>query len=160
MPARTPMMDTAIMSSMREKPRGERGEGRIPSLYRRGARELKRPARCRLVEVIYLDHNASTPVLPEVLDAMLPYLREHHGNPSSAHALRAFSPTAIEEAREQVAALIHCDADEVVFTASGTEASNIAIRGVCDEEPPDTACIVTTTIEHPATLAPCAYLAK
>jgi cysteine desulfurase len=108
--------------------------------------------------VIYLDHNATTPVLPEVLDAMLPWLREQHGNPSSAHALGARAKAAVEEARAHVAALLHAQPDEIVFTSSGTEASNIAIRGVCDELP--SGAVVTSTIEHPATLAPIALLEK
>jgi cysteine desulfurase len=108
--------------------------------------------------VIYLDHNATTPVLPAVLDAMLPWLREQHGNPSSAHALGARAKRAVAEARAQVAALIGADADEIVFTSSGTEASNLAIRGVCDELP--SGAVVTSTIEHPATLAPIAQLER
>lgn len=109
--------------------------------------------------MIYLDHNATTPVLPEVLDAMLPWLRGEHGNPSSAHALGVRARRAVEDARAQVAALIHAEPDEIVFTSSGTEASNLAIRGVCDEIAAGGA-VVTSTIEHPATLAPIALLEK
>src|SRR4029079_15724359 len=67
-------------------------------------------------EPIYLDHNASTPVLPEVVDAMLPYLREHFGNPSSGHVFGQRARAAVESARSEVAALLACDASEVVFT--------------------------------------------
>lgn len=109
--------------------------------------------------MIYLDHNATTPVLPEVLEAMLPFLREQHGNPSSTHALGIQARKAVDDARAQVAELIGCFADEIVFTSSGTEANNLAIRGICDEPPTDSAAIVTSTIEHPATLAPCELLA-
>ncbi|HWS27204.1 MAG TPA: aminotransferase class V-fold PLP-dependent enzyme, partial [Xanthomonadales bacterium] len=79
---------------------------------------------------IYLDHNATTPLLPEVVDAMLPYLREHFGNPSSGHIYGVRARTAVARARAQVAALLGCDADEVIFTSGGTEANNLAIRGV------------------------------
>lgn len=106
---------------------------------------------------IYLDHNATTPVLPEVVDAMLPYLREHFGNPSSGHVYGRTAQAAITRARAQVAALLGCDADEIVFTSGGTEANNLAIRGVC-EASEDRRHVVTTIIEHPATAKPCAWL--
>jgi cysteine desulfurase len=106
---------------------------------------------------IYLDHNATTPLLPEVVDAMLPYLREHFGNPSSGHIYGMRARTAVAKAREQVAALLGCDADEVIFTSGGTEANNLAIRGVVAGHP-DRMQIVTSAIEHPATLRPCQWL--
>ncbi len=108
---------------------------------------------------IYLDHNATTPLLPEVVDAMLPYLREHFGNPSSRHVYGARARNAVARAREQVAALLGCDADEVVFTSGGTEANNLAIRGVA-EALEGRSHIVTTVIEHPATVRTCAWLEK
>lgn len=108
-------------------------------------------------EPIYLDHNASTPVLPEVVDAMLPYLREHFGNPSSGHVFGQRARAAVEAARAQVAALLECDASEVVFTSGGTEASNLAIRGVAEARH-DRRHVVTSTIEHPATAEACAWL--
>jgi cysteine desulfurase len=108
---------------------------------------------------IYLDHNATTPLLPEVVDAMLPYLREHFGNPSSGHVYGARARAAVALAREQVAALLGCDADEIVFTSGGTEANNLAIRGVT-EALERKSHIVTTVIEHPATARPCAWLEK
>ena len=106
---------------------------------------------------IYLDHNATTPVLPEVVDAMLPYLREHFGNPSSGHAFGRQAREAVDKARGDVAALLECDASEVVFTSGATEASNLAIRGVAD------ACndrrhLLTSVIEHPGSEEPCARL--
>ena len=79
---------------------------------------------------VYLDHNASTPVLPVVVDAMLPYLREHFGNPSSTHVYGKTLREAVERAREQVARLIDCTPEEVFFTSGGTEANNLAIRVV------------------------------
>jgi cysteine desulfurase len=105
---------------------------------------------------IYLDHNATTPLLPEVVDAMLPYLREHFGNPSSAHAYGRKAHEAIDGARHEVAALLGCFDDEVVFTSGGTEANNLAIRGVAEAS--ERRQIVTSSVEHPATSMPCAYL--
>ncbi len=106
---------------------------------------------------IYLDHNATTPVLPEVVDAMLPYLREHFGNPSSGHVYGQAAEMAVTRARGQVAALLGCSAEEIVFTSGGTEANNLAIRGVCEARG-DRRHVITTVIEHPATGKPCAWL--
>ncbi|MBT8047614.1 MAG: cysteine desulfurase [Xanthomonadales bacterium] len=106
---------------------------------------------------IYLDHNASTPLLPEVLEAMLPYLTDRFGNPSSEHAYGRLLRSGVVKAREQVAALISSDPVEIFFTSGGTEANNLAIRGVAAAS--DTRRqIVTSMIEHPATSAPCAWL--
>jgi cysteine desulfurase len=106
---------------------------------------------------VYLDHNATTPVLPEVVDAMLPYLREHFGNPSSSHVYGRTGQGAVTRARAQVAGFLGCDTDEIVFTSGGTEANNLAIRGVCEARE-DRRHVVTTIIEHPATEKPCAWL--
>ncbi len=108
---------------------------------------------------IYLDHNASTPLLPEVLEAMLPYLGEHYGNPSSPHIYGRVMHEAVERAREQVAALIDCTPGEIFFTSGGTEANNLAIRGVAAANP-GRRQIVTSVIEHPATSGPCNFLEK
>jgi cysteine desulfurase len=108
---------------------------------------------------IYLDHNATTPVLPEVVEAMLPYLREHFGNPSSAHLYGTRARAAVEGARAQVAALLGSDAEEVLFTSGGTEANNLAIVGVTHARR-DRRHIVTTEIEHPGTAQPCASLER
>ncbi len=108
---------------------------------------------------IYLDYNATTPVLPEVVDAMLPYLREHFGNPSSGHVYGQRSQSAVDRARQQVAGLIGCDASEIIFTSGGTEANNLAIRGVTEARE-DRRAVVTTVIEHPATAQPCAWLER
>jgi cysteine desulfurase len=104
-----------------------------------------------------LDYNATTPVDPAVLDAMLPYLRGEFGNPSSAHGLGRRAHDAVEAARAEVAALIGAAPDEIVFTSGGTEASNVAIRGAVriDDTRRD---VVTSAIEHPATEACCAFL--
>lgn len=107
---------------------------------------------------IYLDHNATTPVDPAVVEAILPYLREHFGNPSSGHVYGLRAKQAVELAREKVAALIGSRPDEVIFTSGGTEANNLAIRGVLE------GCsrrhIVTSTVEHPATAEPCGLLER
>lgn len=110
-----------------------------------------------MTDPIYLDHNATTPLLPEVVDAMLPYLREHFGNPSSAHVFGARAREAVARARAQVAALLGARPEELLFTSGGTEASNLALRGAA-EAVPQRRHVVTSVIEHPATLAPCAWL--
>ena len=108
---------------------------------------------------IYLDHNATTPVHPAVVDAMLPYLREHFGNPSSAHVYGQRARRAVDRAREQVAALLACHADEVLFTSGGTEANNLAVRGLL-ELPAPRQHVVTSEVEHPATARPCGLLER
>ena len=109
-------------------------------------------------EPIYLDYNASTPIAPEVVEAMLPFLRQHFGNPSSAHWAGAPAKQAVEKARAQVANLVGCEPDEVVFTSGGTEANNHAIKGVFFALRSRGDHIVTTQIEHPAVLNPCRFL--
>lgn len=108
---------------------------------------------------IYLDHNATTPLLPEVVDAMVPYLREHFGNPSSAHVYGRRAREAVERARAQVAALLGAAAEELLFVAHGTEANNLAIRGVVAALP-DKRHVVSCVIEHPATTEPCRELER
>jgi cysteine desulfurase len=108
---------------------------------------------------IYLDHNATTPILAEVVDAMLPYLREHFGNPSSGHVFGRRTHDVVERARSQVATLLGCDDGEVIFTSGGTEANNLAIRGAIEARN-DRRHVVTTVIEHPATEQPCAWLER
>ena len=108
---------------------------------------------------IYLDHNATTPILPEVADAMLPHLREHFGDPSSGHIYGGRARNAVARARQQVAALLGCDDDEVVFTSGGTEANNLAIRGVTEARE-GRSHVVTTVIEHPATERPWGWLER
>jgi hypothetical protein len=103
---------------------------------------------------VYLDHNATTPVLPEVVDAMLPYLREHFGNPSSSHVYGQRTRAAVERAREQVASLLGCAPEEVYFTSGGTESNNLAICGVAAASK-EKKHLVTSEIEHPATEKPC-----
>ena len=107
---------------------------------------------------IYLDYNATTPLLPEVIDAMLPYLHEHFGNPSSRHIYGRRTHDAIERARSDVAALINSHADEIIFTSGGTEANNLAIRGT--NLGTSRRRIVTSTVEHPATARPASWLER
>ena len=104
---------------------------------------------------VYLDHNATTPVRPEVVDAMLPYLREHYGNPNSVYALGQRARKAVERAREQVAALVGAgDASEIVFTSCGSESDVLAIAGgawqAFDESKGARKRVVSTKIEHDA----------
>ncbi len=108
---------------------------------------------------IYLDYNATTPVAPEVLEAMLPYLREEFGNPSSTHPYGRRAKEAVERARAQVAALLGARAEEIFFTSGGTEANNLAIRGVAEARP-ERRHVLTSTIEHPATERPCLHLER
>ena len=101
---------------------------------------------------IYLDHNATTPIAPEVLDAMRPYLEDRFGNPSSAHRYGTVAHQAVERARAEVAALLGCEQDSIVFTASGSESDNLAIKGVALGLLGDGDHIITSAIEHPAVL--------
>lgn len=109
---------------------------------------------------IYLDYNASTPIAPEVLAAMRPMLDDAFGNPSSGHWAGAPAREAVERARGQVAHLLGCADDEVVFTSGGSEANNHAIKGVAFALREKGDHIVTSTVEHPATLMPCEHLTK
>lgn len=109
-------------------------------------------------EPIYLDHNGTTPVDPEVLDAMLPFLRGEFGNPSSTTPWGYRARNAIEQARAEVALLINAHPDEITFMSGGTEASNHAIRGFADPAATSRRRIVTSTVEHPATEKPCRRL--
>lgn len=104
---------------------------------------------------VYLDHNATTPVDPGVARAMLPFLTEHFGNPSSAHAFGRAPARAVSRAREQVAALFGCRPSEIVFTSGGTEANNHAILGVARANRRRGNHVVTSAVEHPAVLAVC-----
>ncbi|MBU0712452.1 selenide, water dikinase SelD [bacterium] len=107
---------------------------------------------------IYLDHNASTPLLPEVVQAMLPFLKNHYGNPSSSHPYGQTGKKAIEDARLQLAALLNCVPEEIIFTSGGSESNNMAIKGIADLN--GTGHIITSTIEHPAVMEVCRYLEK
>jgi cysteine desulfurase len=103
---------------------------------------------------IYLDNNATTPVLPEVFEAMRPYFEDHFGNASSIHHHGQQTRAAVEDARESVAVLLRCRASEIVFTSGGTEADNLAITGMVNAGDH----IITSSIEHHAVLLACKHL--
>lgn len=107
---------------------------------------------------IYLDYNATTPLDPEVAKIMLPYLTDHFGNPSSAHWFGAQTKQALEKARSQVARLLGCDTDEVIFTSGGSEANNYAIKGYAWANRARGTHLLASEIEHPAVLEVFEYL--
>ncbi|MGE5155448.1 MAG: cysteine desulfurase family protein [Bdellovibrio bacteriovorus] len=107
---------------------------------------------------IYLDYNATTPVAQEVLEAMLPYLREHFGNPSSSHPYGRRAQEAVARAREQVAGLIGADPGGIVFTGCATEANNLAILGVAEALGGRGRHLITSAVEHPAVARPMEHL--
>ena len=109
---------------------------------------------------IYLDYNASTPVEPVVATAMRPFLEDHYGNPSSGHWAATTAKTALETARGQAAALLGCQNDEIVFTSGGSEANNLALKGVFFALREKGNHIITTRIEHPAIIEPCRFLER
>ncbi len=109
---------------------------------------------------IYFDHNATTPVDPEVFDAMLPFFKEEYGNPSSIHWAGRNSRKAVEEARDKVCKLLNCSNIELIFTSSGTEGDNHAIKGIAYAKKDKGNHIITTKVEHPAVLNTCKHLAK
>lgn len=110
--------------------------------------------------MIYLDYNASTPIDPTVAAAMRPFLDEAFGNPSSGHWASVPARSAVENARRQVANLLRCSPDEIVFTSGGSEANNFAIKGTFSALADKGEHIVTTQIEHPAVLGPCRFLER
>jgi cysteine desulfurase len=109
---------------------------------------------------IYLDFNATTPLAPEVAAAMSQVLTEPFGNPSSEHWAGRPARQAVEKARAQVAALLQCSSDEIVFTSGGSESNNQALKGVFFSQGRSGAHIITTRIEHPAVLNPCRFLER
>jgi cysteine desulfurase len=111
----------------------------------------------------YFDHNATTPVAPEVIEAMLPYLGTEYGNASSIHRFGQRAKAAVERGRGQLAGLIHCDPTELVLTSGGTEADNMAILGAVSAARArglTNPHVITTTIEHPAILRTCQAIEK
>ncbi|TDJ51366.1 MAG: cysteine desulfurase [Nitrospina sp.] len=109
---------------------------------------------------IYLDHNATTPVHPKVLEAMLPFYGDSFGNPSSSHSKGREARVKMDEAREQVAALLQAHPGEIVFTSGGTESDNMAVYGVAQALRGKGNHILTCKTEHPAILNACAELAR
>jgi cysteine desulfurase len=111
------------------------------------------------MKTIYLDNNATTQVAPEVLEEMLPYLRDYYGNPSSMHTFGGQLHRKVEDARAKVAHLIGADPEEIIFTSCGTESDNTAIMSAV-ESFPQKRHIITTRVEHPAVLNFCKHLAR
>jgi cysteine desulfurase len=109
---------------------------------------------------IYLDHNASTPVAPKVAEKMLPFLQDAYGNPSSGHWAAEPARKAVEVARVQVAALLGSAPDEIVFTSGGSEANNLALKGVAHALRNRGDHIITSLVEHPAIIEPCVFLSQ
>jgi cysteine desulfurase len=109
--------------------------------------------------MIYLDHAATTPMRPEVFDAMRPYFLERFGNPSSLHSYGLDARAAVEQARQHVASAIGASPEEIVFTSGGTESDNLALRGVLQREGKKDH-IMTSAIEHPAVLETCKFIEK
>ena len=109
--------------------------------------------------IIYLDNNATTQVDPAVFEAMMPWLREEYGNPSSGYSLGKRAAAALDTAREQVASLLHCAPDELVFTSCGSESINSAILSAASIDP-DKTHIITSAVEHSATIKLCEHLAR
>ncbi len=111
-----------------------------------------------IMKRVYLDHAATTPVDSEVIEEMLPFFRKKFGNASSLHSWGREARQALEQSRQKVAKLINADADEIIFTGSGTESDNLAIKGIAFKH--GKGHIITSKIEHPAVLETCKYLEK
>ena len=111
-----------------------------------------------MVQPIYLDYNGTTPHDPEVIAAMRPFLETEFGNPSSSHWYGTRPKRAVDKARQQVAAMLNCSAEEIFFTSGGTESNNHAIKGMARALKQKGRHIITSTIEHPAVLDVCEYL--
>ena len=110
---------------------------------------------------IYLDYNATTPIAPSIQEAMLPFITEHYGNPSSSHSLGRACQEAIEDARSEMAELLGCDQDEVVFTSCGTESNNLALKGsLMHGAATDRGHLITSALEHPAITEPAKFLKR
>jgi cysteine desulfurase len=109
---------------------------------------------------VYLDHSATTPVDQRVVAAMLPYLTEQYGNASSVHLFGQEARAAVDRARRQIAELIGARANEIVFTSGGTEANNLAIRGICEAAASHGRHIISSAIEHPSVRGPIELLEK
>jgi len=112
------------------------------------------------MQPIYLDYNATTPIDPRVAEAMLPYIHTHFGNPSSGHIYGQVAKKAVDKARQQVADMLGCRAEEIIFTSGGSESNNYAIKGVAWANKARGKHIITSAIEHPAVTEVCRYLEK
>lgn len=135
------------------------GEGMKSELSLKSSIQPHPPIMQRAESLLYFDNNATTALDPAVVEAMMPFLTEMYGNPSSAYSFGARVGKAVENAREQVAALLNCEAREIVFTSCGSEGNNTAINSALAADP-DRRHIVTSTVEHSATKNHCERLAR
>jgi cysteine desulfurase NifS len=135
---------------------GANGSGRLTEDESEAVVEIAKPSKPR--RRVYLDHNATTPVDPEVLETILPFLQEEYGNPSSIHSRGNEARDAVEAARRKVAQALNCTARRIVFTGGGSESDNLAIKGVAFARRDAGNHIVTSTVEHPAVLQSCESL--
>ena len=101
------------------------------------------------MNALYLDYNATTPIDPQVAAAMLPYIHQYFGNPSSGHSFGLAARAAVDQAREQAAALLGCPTEALIFTSGGTEANNHALKGVAAAYRSQGNHIITSAVEHP-----------
>lgn len=113
-----------------------------------------------MIKPIYLDYNGTTPHAPEVIDAMRPFLETEFGNPSSAHWYGIAPKKAVEKARRQVAVILACEADEVIFTSGGTESNNQALKSIAGSRYARGTHIITSAVEHPAILEVCRFMER
>ncbi|HXU76763.1 MAG TPA: aminotransferase class V-fold PLP-dependent enzyme, partial [Methylomirabilota bacterium] len=112
------------------------------------------------MRTVYFDYNATTPLDPQVRDAMLPFLTEVWGNPSSVHSVGRRARAVLDEARERAARVLGCKPSELIFTSGGTESTNLAIFGAARMLKPKGRHLITSAVEHHAVLHGCEYLAK
>jgi cysteine desulfurase NifS len=110
------------------------------------------------MDPIYLDYNATTPIDPRVGEAMIPFIRSHFGNPASSHSFGITARKAVDKARAQVASMLGCRSEEVIFTSGGTESNNHAIKGAAHVYRGKGDHIITSAVEHPAVIEVCRYL--
>jgi len=148
----------ALLAEVALEKAGERSKGGQKKTT--AAPKAPPPKRTRARRQVYLDNNATTPVAAAVRRAMLPYLGAAHGNPSSIHATGRDARDAVEKARRQVAALLNASPRRIIFTGSGSEADNLAIKGVALARREGGNHIITTTVEHPAVLNTCRFLER
>jgi len=112
------------------------------------------------VEKVYLDHNATTPTDPRVIEAMIPYLKEGWGNSSSLHHFGREALQGLEDSRERIASYLNCRPDEIYFTSGGTESDNLAVKGIAYAQREKGRHIITSQIEHQAVLESCQFLER
>ena len=153
------LCDVVKVKTAGEKYRQRESPGMTEVRTQRAAAQGEQQKRTR-PRHIYLDNNATTHIHPDVHAAMQPYLQNAHGNPSSIHRAGREAREGIERARRQVARLINAKPRRIIFTGSGSEADNLAIKGVAYRQPLKSGHIITTRVEHPAILGPCRFLER